>query len=357
MPFSPALLAAGAFIVGWAVMWVVRRVTAKPDEPGSSESPPAAALKDDQAATFQAAAAGIRDAAKWMLGAFGAVGALLVAGIHFGGLGKLEGTARWVALGGAAIGLIGVMLAVVGVTSLLRPRAWTLSELEGAAPSDPAREALGTKRELLSGYPSVEALWTDYHAALTRYGTALRAWAAATGEARTKAEAVATLAAQDIGPFAGISRRVLMWANHFSLVADFRRVQRRYILPGAAIALIGLVIFTIQTSSPAPPVGPNLAKLTLPAGTDLTGASLRAADLSGATLVEVTLRSVDLSDAKLTEAILTGADLSGANLRGADLTGARLEGVDWSSTTCPDGTLSTNAGETCVAHLVAPDTP
>jgi len=40
---------------------------------------------------------------------------------------------------------------------------------------------------------------------------------------------------------------------------------------------------------------------------------------------------------------LTGADLTGADLTGALLSGGKLSGVIWSTTTCPDGTV-TNTG-------------
>jgi hypothetical protein len=49
---------------------------------------------------------------------------------------------------------------------------------------------------------------------------------------------------------------------------------------------------------------------------------------------------------------LTNANLSSSNLTGATgLRTATLTGVIWSKTACPDGTLSTNDGGTCVGHL------
>ncbi|MFE0154508.1 pentapeptide repeat-containing protein [Nonomuraea sp. NPDC059007] len=49
---------------------------------------------------------------------------------------------------------------------------------------------------------------------------------------------------------------------------------------------------------------------------NLSGATLRLADLSGANLTRATLRLADLSGADLTGADLTAANLSGANLTG-----------------------------------------
>jgi hypothetical protein len=342
-----------AVVAATALTWVVSRMAGKPAD-APEAAPAASGAKDDQAAAFQAAATGIRDSAKWTLGAFGAVGALLIAGVQFGGVGKLEAPDRWWALGGALFGLVGVMWAIVGVGSLLRPRAWTMSGLAAAQASDPARKELATKPELLSGYHDVQTLWTDYSAALDAYGCALRDWSTAVGDERKAKEDLAETAARDVGPFAGISRRVLLWANHFSLLAAFDDVQRRHIIPGAALALIGLVIFTLETTSPALPVGPDLSNVTLLPTTVLEGSALRGADLSGATLVEVSLKNADLSEADLSKANLSRSDLSGANLVGADLSGATLDGVLWSATTCPDGTVSDASAGTCIAHLNAP---
>ncbi|CAL9408634.1 hypothetical protein SUDANB6_01606 [Streptomyces sp. enrichment culture] len=68
-----------------------------------------------------------------------------------------------------------------------------------------------------------------------------------------------------------------------------------------------------------------LARLRVPAHTDLRGASLAGEDLS-----HRDFSGVDLTRADLTDARLVGANLSGAVLRGARLTGARLDGADLS---------------------------
>ncbi|KMS80246.1 WD40 repeat-containing protein [Streptomyces leeuwenhoekii] len=68
-----------------------------------------------------------------------------------------------------------------------------------------------------------------------------------------------------------------------------------------------------------------LARLRVPAHTDLRGASLAGEDLSYRDF-----SGVDLTRADLTDARLVGANLSGAVLRQARLTGARLDGADLS---------------------------
>jgi uncharacterized protein YjbI with pentapeptide repeats len=88
------------------------------------------------------------------------------------------------------------------------------------------------------------------------------------------------------------------------------------------------------------------------AGANGTNATLSSANLSGANLSNANLTQANLSGANLSGANLTNATLSQANLKGATgLKTATLTGVSWSKTTCPDGTLSTNDGGTCLNHL------
>jgi uncharacterized protein YjbI with pentapeptide repeats len=54
------------------------------------------------------------------------------------------------------------------------------------------------------------------------------------------------------------------------------------------------------------------------------------------------------TQANLRGADLSNANLSGTNLNGATMSGANLTSVTWWATTCPDGTLSNNDGNTCV---------
>jgi outer membrane protein assembly factor BamB len=84
--------------------------------------------------------------------------------------------------------------------------------------------------------------------------------------------------------------------------------------------------------------------------------NLKNANLSGCYLPNANLAGANASGANLSGAYLAGADLSSANLtqtnlRGSFLTNANLSGVKWLQTTCPDGTLSSDNGGTCVGHL------
>jgi Pentapeptide repeats (8 copies) len=86
---------------------------------------------------------------------------------------------------------------------------------------------------------------------------------------------------------------------------------------------------------------PTAARHTVCVEANLQTAPLSHADLSYAVLTGAKLNNADLAGANLTQANLTKAVLSGAN----------LAGVTWSGTTCPDGTNSNEAGDSCSGHL------
>ncbi|MFJ6135257.1 TIR domain-containing protein [Kitasatospora sp. NPDC092286] len=77
-----------------------------------------------------------------------------------------------------------------------------------------------------------------------------------------------------------------------------------------------------------------LARLRVPAHTDLRGAGLAGEDLS-----HRDLSGVDLGRADLTDARLIGANLAGASLRGARLSGARLDAADLTGADLRDADL------------------
>ncbi|HEY6212810.1 MAG TPA: pentapeptide repeat-containing protein, partial [Vicinamibacterales bacterium] len=102
-------------------------------------------------------------------------------------------------------------------------------------------------------------------------------------------------------------------------------------------------------------VGCNLSGLNLVGrtleGRNMTGANFSSANLANAKLAGATLKASNLARANLTGADLTGVNFTAANLAGATLTSATLTGVVWSTTVCPDGTLSNSHGNTCIGHL------
>jgi streptogramin lyase len=80
-------------------------------------------------------------------------------------------------------------------------------------------------------------------------------------------------------------------------------------------------------------------------------ADLRGCDLAGAVLIGVDLSGADLRWATIGLSPMQQADLTDADLRGSDLQHATLDGATWSSTICPDGSLSDDNGGSCLGHL------
>lgn len=99
----------------------------------------------------------------------------------------------------------------------------------------------------------------------------------------------------------------------------------------------------------------NLNEANLMSAT-LFEADLFRARLRGADLTHADLTRADLTDADLSRAKLFGTNLALADLEGSNLARATIVGVEWTATTCPDGTLSDRDGGTCAGHL-APKLP
>jgi hypothetical protein len=72
-----------------------------------------------------------RSTAKWIIAAFAAVGASLVAGFQITGVGNLHGWYVWLGFGGLALALASVLLAVFAVARVLLPQQVLLGDLKG----------------------------------------------------------------------------------------------------------------------------------------------------------------------------------------------------------------------------------
>src|SRR4051812_24708517 len=79
-----------------------------------------------------------RDLAKWLIVAFGAIGATLVAGSQLSDIGKTDGWRLFAAFAGLALGLGGVALAVWSAVRVLTPDDLTLRQLAGNENKSPA---------------------------------------------------------------------------------------------------------------------------------------------------------------------------------------------------------------------------
>ena len=306
-------------------------------------------MADAPAASVADAAEKVRATARWVIAAFGAIGAAIAASLPFSDVGKLSGGPRFWALVVLALAYAGITGAIFAFARLLLPHATTLGDLERIDPRSSLQELLDAEPALLSPYASVEELTTDVRAMEKSYRDAFLAWHAAP----TTANAQAMDAWADAGTLATTVRdRVVEWSNYGKIESDYRSAMRRWVLPGMIAAALGIVMLALQVSKPPAAEPSSLAAAAAP-GASLLGVQLRGANLTGADLSGADLSDADLSGATLDQGSLAKANLTGANLDGASLAGTKLGGVVWSATTCPDGTNSDDVNGTCVAHLHA----
>lgn len=95
---------------------------------------------------------------------------------------------------------------------------------------------------------------------------------------------------------------------------------------------------------------------------NFTGATLTGANLSSGSFTSSNFNSAAMSGLAISDMSFAGSSFSGTNLSNASFTNvilngstglntATLTGVTWSNTYCPDGTLSSDNGNTCSGHL------
>jgi hypothetical protein len=320
----------------------------RPANDGSSadgKSPSATASTATSAAPrldrFGAAAKESREAAKWLVAGFGAIGAALVAGTQLSSIGTIQDPARlFVAIAAVSVGL-GAAAAGAGITMwVLLPGYTSLSDVANEERAGRRRTNFAYYGDVLTKSPDVGegyaravagpgGLLDQFQTALdlraSRYQEYLETFTtdAQDRSAKRRVFRVANVRAKELG-------RV---ALNVVTVAGYRRVNRGARPWVVAIVLLALVI------------GASLAVFAWaanPADAESAGSSvsLRGVVLSGA----------DLSGRDLTNVDFEGATLADVNLRGAKLDEETLGNVVWQDVICPDGVASGAAG-TCLGHL------
>jgi hypothetical protein len=304
----------------------------------------------------QAGAEQVRQAAKWLLAALGAVATVLVAGLQFASIGSVpSGWRTAAAIGGAATAIVGVVVLIGLVFQVLRPSTTSITDLAAGKAPRRVRKFVARNEWLLQGWPSAQALATDYQDALKASRQAMDAYQA-------EMKRLKTTKAPALGPFEGeaeatgarrayIDRQIGFITKQLALEQLRGRlsVGRQLVAFVAALAIgAGIGAYAWGTNAPKAANGagqaPELRGATL-TGVDLSRVSLAGADLAGASLAGSKLTGADLTGADL-----TGVDLTNATLRGAKLGGAKLNKVTWKNTICPDGTNS-DRGKACKGHL------
>lgn len=281
----------------------------------------------------------IREAAKWLIASFAAVGAALIAGSQLSSIGKLpvcmpdsvDCARLWIAAIGAVAALLGVIGAVWTGVMLLAPSRRQPSELSSVwIKGQPAYDYFQANPGQLQGFKDIDDMEAKVDAAYATYDDVYERALAAEGKEAETLEAKAWDAAEAVKTVVRRADDVVTIANHAEYVHFFRKVALRRLIYGAGAAAIGIIAFTWAANPPEAPSNVAVRNAEL-SGTDLSGANLTGVDMTGARLANV--------------------DFTGADLSGAILADAELEGVIWSGTTCPDGTNSDDAAGSCENHL------
>jgi hypothetical protein len=293
---------------------------------------------------FAAASKESRDAAKWLIGGFGAIGAALAAGTQLSSIGALDDPGRLaLAIVAAAVGLMATATAAAITMWVLLPGYTTLSaiarqEREGKHWADLAYfgDVVTESPDVAEGYATavagpkglLQSLQTALDDRAEKYKAYLEAYEAASAETDAK-ELVFNAADARAAELGRVAHGV---AN----AASYRRLNR-----GSrpwVVAVVGLaLVIGVSLGLFAWAANPKKADQSTAGGATV---SRRGAVITG----------IDLSGRDLTGVDLEGATLTDVVLRGAQLDDAHLKHVTWNNVTCPDGSV-TPAGGTCLGHL------
>jgi hypothetical protein len=179
----------------------------------------------------------VRDAAKWLLTAFAAVGAALLGGIQFSGLGALKDGALISGIGGFLIGLFGVGLAIWWTSSVLVTRIVSVTPLqtdpEAVRFLDANSDIVGQEYQSFGGFIRArEAAWAEWKAG-RRPNTTDSQWA----QVQVRLEHVEKVA----------TRVARIWRFEKICRAFIR--ARALTFAGAVIAAIGMLLLTHATKA------------------------------------------------------------------------------------------------------------
>lgn len=219
-------------------------------EAGKAETPtPPGAFTD--------AANRIRDSAKWLLGAFAAVGALLAAGLQLADLGALSGTRSdsrlsW-SVAGVSLALLGVGIAIGAASAVVTRSFVTLEWLQS---KDRRHKDLSADSVLLADQADVPTLYRNFSDALQKQKQAVDAYDVVPSD-QNKQTLVAK--ANVVKYYDNIANRVVERASYLRLARTFL-VARFGMLFGAAVAAAGITLFAWAANPPSDSLTPVVVK-------------------------------------------------------------------------------------------------
>jgi len=198
----------------------------------------------------------IRATAKWTIAAAGAVGAALISGAPLAAAGHIHGVAHAVAAGiGLLIALGGVGLAIWATTDVLAPRLTTPATLRAlTSPATLTSPKFAILREIVESEPSyffgTIATSIDDLLRHQQIKAALARQLLAEPDPKrcemiTKHLQQAARNAESAAPYV----RWMLEVTHVCQVQDDLRRSRRYTMIGAALVVLGAVLFFSVTGS------------------------------------------------------------------------------------------------------------
>jgi hypothetical protein len=284
--------------------------------PSPSSPSPAAAGQAADRSGLDRAADRIREAAKWLIVSFAAVGVTLFGGLQLASLGRLslaQPDERFAAaLGGVVLGLVGLAIAIGAASGVVTRSYVSLRWLDGLPPGDPVRTEIEGDRELLQGHPDVADLIRELDQAQQQRRSAYQALYQPVPPGEPAPDPAPLIAASERANYwarwlKNVESNVLQVASYNRVAAAYRRA-RKWMFLGAGLTAAGITAFAWGANPPAPaaavqvlPPAPSNVTVVVPpeqrdqARADLDGRSLQQAlgrdcDLAAVTAVAVGAR-------------------------------------------------------------------
>lgn len=225
--------------------------------PGSDSTAPAS---DPVIADATQGITALRTTSTWMIGAFSAIGALLVAGLKLSDLGNLatDEARFWVAIAAFVIGFIAVGVIIWFHVSVITPRSLTVSKLTAMEQKSEYPATYVHEADILGPYRKVsdvdDRLKTQ-RANQERWIALVAQRDAATGNARdrfdTELARLRTVLVQGAAELYPIERRMLAVGLYAVIWQRFRWARNAMLAAGLVIAA-AIAVFAWAAAKPAP---------------------------------------------------------------------------------------------------------
>jgi hypothetical protein len=182
-----------------------------------------------------------RELAKWLIVAFGAIGATIVAGSQLSEMGEIDGWRLFGAFAGLVLGLVGVAIAIWYAAKVLTPSDLTLAQLARSEANSPAGKLVREDPDVLLGHGNtIVQLQSNRKDAIERESSAWSAYEADKADAELKQRAIDAQA----------DRRLVDDAvQQFLPMALYAQVEQtlktaiRVMFAGAVVAAAGIGLF------------------------------------------------------------------------------------------------------------------